>query len=262
MNLGLNLYSLRGLISTEEGFLNTAKALKAQGYTYLQYSGGPYDADMIRRVSKEAGMPVVLTHVPLPRILDETQALMEEHASFGCRNIGLGMMPTAVVRDEKACKETIASLERVGEEMEKAGFHFFYHHHHFEFYKHGGQTVFDYMIENAPHINFTVDTYWLQYGGVDVLSTLKKLNGRMACVHLKDYMIEPYEENGAAKFRPVYAPLGEGTLDFPAIVSQMKAGGAKYFLVEQDNATEKSDPLQEARKSADYAKKHLKALLS
>ena len=260
MNLGLNLFSVRGLIGTEEDFRRTALALKEQGYTYLQYSGGPYDAEMIRRVSLDTGMPVVLTHVPLARIVNETQKLMEEHASFGCKNIGLGMMPTDVIRDEKTCKETVASLDRAGEEMQKAGFHFFYHHHHFEFFKHGGQTVFDYMIENAPHINFTVDTYWLQYGGADILATLKKLTGRMGCVHLKDYMIEEYEENGA-QFRPVFAPLGEGTLDFPAIAAAMKRGGAKYFLVEQDNATTKNDPLGETKRSANYAKRFLREIL-
>lgn len=261
MNLGLNLFSVRELIGTEEEFRRTALSLKEQGYSYLQYSGGPYDAEMIRRVSRETGMPVVLTHVPLARILNETQQLMEEHASFGCRNIGLGMMPTEVIQGENACKETIALLDRAGEEMERAGFRFFYHHHHFEFLKHGGQTVFDYMIERAPHINFTVDTYWLQYGGVDILATLKRLKGRMECVHLKDYTIEAYEENGSTQLHPAFAPLGEGTLDFPAIVAAMKAGGAKYFLVEQDNATTKSDPLGETKRSASYAKQFLKGML-
>ena len=42
MNAGLNLYSIHKLLKTEESFLDAATKLKAMGYSYLQYSGGPY----------------------------------------------------------------------------------------------------------------------------------------------------------------------------------------------------------------------------
>ena len=71
MEAGINLYSLRKQISTEADFLATANRLREMGYSYIQFSGGPYDADMIARVSKESGLPVVLTHVPMDRILGE-----------------------------------------------------------------------------------------------------------------------------------------------------------------------------------------------
>ena len=105
------------------------------GYTYVQYSGAPYDPQMLKRVSLETEMPIVLTHVPMDRIIGDTEALMEEHALFGCKNIGLGMMPIQTIADEKACKEKIEELNIAGEKMKKAGFKFFYHHHHYEFLK-------------------------------------------------------------------------------------------------------------------------------
>ena len=83
-DVGINLYSLRSLISTEEGLLDTAIKLREMGYTFLQYSGGPYDHMMLSRVTKESGMDIVLTHVSLDRVLNDTDALMEEHALFGC----------------------------------------------------------------------------------------------------------------------------------------------------------------------------------
>ena len=131
--IGLNLYSLRTLISDEAGLLDTATKLREMGYSYVQYSGGPYDADMIARVSKESALPVVLTHVPMDRILNETDALMEEHARFGCHNIGLGAMTSSVIADADSYKQKIEELDAAGEKMAKNGFNFFYHHHHFEF---------------------------------------------------------------------------------------------------------------------------------
>jgi hypothetical protein len=48
------------------------------------------------RASDEAGIPVCLTHVPYDMIINETEKLMEEDAGFGCRNIGLGMLPARI----------------------------------------------------------------------------------------------------------------------------------------------------------------------
>ena len=259
MKAGLNLFTLRNALATEADFLATANKLRDMGYSYLQYSGGPYDADMIARVSKESGLPIVLTHVPMDRILNDTEALMEEHARFGCHNIGLGAMTKEALIDEKLCYEKIDELNAAGEKMRKNGFNFFYHHHHFEFIKYNGETVFDYMIKNAPYINFTADTYWLQYGGVDIETYLGKLNGRIECVHLKDYgiTVKTEAESGKVKFEPVFKPVGDGTVDFKKVVAAAKASGAKYFLVEQDNAPTFDDPFSQVERSIKYITENL-----
>ena len=256
MQAGLNLFSIRNYLDTEEHFLQAAKELKKMGYAYIQYSGGAFDPDRIARVSTQADLPVVLTHVPMDRIVRDTQALMEEHEIFGCKNIGLGAMPPAEIADECRCKAMIEQLNRAGEIMQQNGFSFFYHHHHFEFFKHNGQTVFDYIVENAPYINFTLDTYWLQYGGVDVGATIDRLKGRICCVHLKDYMItNTFEQPGA--FSPVFAPVGDGNIDFASLIPRMKAAGAQYFLVEQDNAATLPDTMEQVGRSIKYIQNHL-----
>ena len=256
MQAGLNLYSIRNYLDTEAHFLEAAKALKEMGYSYIQYSGGAFDADRIARVSAQSGLPVVLTHVPMDRIVNDTQALMEEHAKFGCKNIGLGAMPPDAIADEVRCKQMIEQLNKAGEVMQQNGFSFFYHHHHFEFFKHGGQTVFDYIIENAPYINYTLDTYWLQYGGVDVGATIDRLKGRICCVHLKDYMITNTPENPGG-FTPVFAPVGDGNIDFVSLLPRMRAAGAQYFLVEQDNAATLPDTMEQVGRSIKYIKANL-----
>lgn len=256
MQAGLNLFSIRNYLDTEEHFLQAAKELKKMGYAYIQYSGGAFDPDRIARVSTQADLPVVLTHVPMDRIVRDTQALMEEHETFGCKNIGLGAMPPAEIADECRCKAMIEQLNRAGEIMQQNGFSFFYHHHHFEFFKHNGQTVFDYIVENAPYINFTLDTYWLQYGGVDVGATIDRLKGRICCVHLKDYMITNTPEQPGA-FSPVFAPVGDGNIDFASLIPRMKAAGAQYFLVEQDNAATLPDTMEQVRRSIKYIQNHL-----
>jgi len=258
MEIGLNLFSIRNLLKTEEEFLDTAIKLKEAGYSYMQLSGAPSDPQLVKRVVEGSGLPIYLTHMPMTRIIDDTEALMEEHAVYGCKNIGLGAMPAENIVNPKLGKPVIEKLNAAGEKMAKNGYKFFYHHHHFELYKWGDETVLEYMIKNAPYINFTVDTYWLQHGGADVCDTLDKLNGRCECVHLKDYKVEAKEkENGGYSFNPTFAPLGDGNMDFKKIVKKMEEIGTKYYFVEQDNAANLPDTLNQVIRSVNYAKKEL-----
>lgn len=248
MDFGLNLYSLRSLIKTSDGFLDTATKLKDMGYSFLQFSGGVYDADVIKSVSEKTAMPIVLTHVPMTRILNETDVLMKEHESFGCHNIGLGAMPRETLNTDEAVARDVEALNKAGEHMAKNGFKFFYHHHQIEFKKMSdGTTIMDYIIKNAPFINFTVDTYWLQYGGVSILEYINKLNGRIECAHLKDYKIN-------ADFSPKIAPVSEGNINFADVIPALLKVGAKYLLVEQDNAVEAENPLDQVEISIKYLK--------
>lgn len=254
MEFGLNLYSIRNLIKTEEEFLAAANSLREMGYDYMQFSGAPFDADLIARVSRESGLPTVLTHVPLDRIIDDVDALMEEHSRFGCTRIGVGGMGYKIMSDEKTYKETVEKMNSSAEKMAANGFSFFYHNHHTEFYKHGDQTIIDYMIENAPAINFTLDTYWVQYGGASISDYVKKLSGRIECVHLKDYRVNLSTSEDKIKFDPIYAPVGDGNIDFKKLIPEMISAGTKYFIVEQDNAATLPDTLGQVERSVKYLK--------
>lgn len=251
MQVGLNLYSLHSLISTPEGLDSTVKEVKNAGYSYLQYSGGPFDPQLIKAVSDKYSLPVYLTHVPFDRIVNDTDNLMKDHDVFGCKNIGLGALPFDAYPNEKTAKGLIDKLEKSAQIMKKNGFSLFFHHHYYEFYKFDGKThLMDYIITNAPDVNITVDTYWLQYGGVDVVDFIGKLNGRMGCVHLKDYGI--VTTNGAQPMKTDFVPVGDGTLNFNKIIDACIKSGTKYFFVEEDNACDKADPISEITRSAKY----------
>ena len=104
MKVGLNLFSIRNLIKSEEDFLDTALKLREMGYSSIQYSGGDFIPERIKRVSEASGLPVCLTHVPYDRIVNETEALMEEHEMFDCKSIGLGGLNSQYLLDETKMK--------------------------------------------------------------------------------------------------------------------------------------------------------------
>ncbi|MBQ8345237.1 MAG: sugar phosphate isomerase/epimerase [Clostridia bacterium] len=254
MKFGLNLFSLRKQIETPETFLETAFALKEMGYSYLQFSGAPFDKDVIRTVSEKTELPVVLTHVPLDRILNDTDTLVKEHDYFGCRNVGLGMMKFRDQTDEQILAN-IALLEEAGQKLQAKGAKFFYHHHAHEFCKlTTGQTIFDCILERTEHVNITLDTYWLQMGGVSILDYIQKAEGRLECVHLKDFL--PTYDTADGKLAPAFAPVGSGNINWKQTIDALKAANATYFLVEQDNAALTEDPLGQVGSSIRYLNQH------
>ncbi len=251
MKLGLNLYSIKTLLQNEQDFLETTIRLKEMGYEVLQFSGAPFSAEMIKRVSEETGIPFVLTHVSDDRIINDTNRLMEEHALFNCKNIGLGSLSMETIADGDTFKKKIEELNKAGEVMKKNGFNFFYHNHHSEMTRlDSGELKLYYMLKNAPYINFTLDTYWLQYGGLNPVKVFEDFKGRIECVHLKDYRTVFTGE----MFKPEFAPCGSGTLDFKALIKAGLDSGTKYFLVEQDDAIRYENPLGEVEKSIKYLK--------
>ena len=257
MDFGLNLYSIRTLIGNEENFTRTAFALKEMGYDHMQFSGARFDPEMIRKVSVKTEMPVTVTHVSMDRIINDTDRLMKEHESFGCRFIGLGALPPKIYADKDEFVRTVEKLEIAGAHMKKNVFGFCLHNHHMELYRHDSFRCLDYIIENAENINFIADVYWLQYGGADVVETLKKMGKRAVFIHLKDYRVFPRtKENGDISFEVGFAPVGDGNLDFTRIIDTCKKIGSEYYLVEQDNAVDFPDPLEQVGRSIKYLKEN------
>jgi sugar phosphate isomerase/epimerase len=70
-----------------------------------------------------------------------------------------------------------------------------------------------------------IDTYWVQRGGADPAAYIRQYAGRCPLIHLKDM---------AADEKGSFAEVGEGTMDWPAIFTASEAGGARWYIVEQD----------------------------
>ena len=72
-----------------------------------------------------------------------------------------------------------------------------------------------------------LDVYWVQAGGADPAFWIAKCAGREPLLHLKDMTMGPGREQR-------YAEVGEGNLNWLAILAAAKEGGVEWYLVEQD----------------------------
>ena len=258
-SIGLQLYSVRDHFQSENDIYETLPKIKAMGYDYVQYSGA-YDcisAENLAKASKDAGLPVCGTHYPWDRIQNDVEGTIKRHELLRTNQIGIGAMPEEARDTLEGLQAFIKRFNEMADIYYARGFRLLYHHHSFEFKKlEDGRTIFDHLVAELDPVKtgFVFDTYWAQHGGQNVVKLIKKLEGRIGIMHLKDFeAAHVYKlENGTLLGAPYITRCGDGVLDLADIIKVSEETGIKYFVVEDDRAPDTGDSLAAAKKSCDY----------
>ncbi len=248
MKIGAQLYTLRDFCKTTDDFAETLKKVADIGYTTVQVSGTcAYEAEWLRDQLKANGLDCGITHFNYGRILDETDKVIEEHKTFGCPHIGVGSMPGGAGGYEAFRSDP--KLRAATAKIRAAGLLFMYHNHAFEYetkLEDGRPVMFHLADDFSPEeMGFTLDTYWVKYGGYEVIPEIRRLTGRLPVVHLKDMLVT---ESGERRMSWVG---GGNALDFEKILAAFEAAGTGLAYVEQDNCYGES-PFDCLKKSYDY----------
>jgi len=248
MIIGAQLYTLRDFCRNLDDFSETLKKVADIGYTSVQVSGTcPYEAEWLRDELKKNGLTCGITHFDFNRVLNDTEKVIEEHKTFGCRYIGLGSMPGGASKYAKFRDnpKLIPAVDKIA----AAGMKFMYHNHSGEYetlMKDGRPVMFHLSEDFTPaQMGFTLDTYWVKYGGFDVVPEIERLAGRLPVIHFKDMFLT---EDGEKKMSWVG---GGNVLDFEKIVEAFLKAGTEFGYVEQDNCNGE-DPFLCLKKSYDY----------
>ncbi len=235
--IGAQMYSVRTLCQTTEDRKDTMTKLKARGYNLLQYTGAGQDipaADFAAYL-EETDTICGSTHISFDEIEEDIEKVIANHKLWKCSYPGIGGMPQQYrSAGKEGFLEFARRAEKAAQRFEDAGMHFVYHNHSFEFVKYDGKPGLQLLMENTRMLQFELDLFWVQAGGGFPLEWIKKVQGRMDVVHFK-------EMTGGAK-PVVMAPIGEGNMDWPAIMAACDEIGVKMAFIEQDNAVE-TDPL-------------------
>jgi sugar phosphate isomerase/epimerase len=225
MQIGAQMYTVRDLCQDQKGLDKALERVVAIGYKCVQLSGFPYDPAHTKAVCDALGLTIALTHNDPQCLANNIDALIQVHQIMDCVNIGLGCLPVRGIQNGHAYAASLApSLEK----LKTAGMRFQYHNHAFEFAREGTGSLWDALVqETDPDVwGFTLDTYWVHYGGLDICDTITALNGRLQVCHLKDWTIADGE--------PRFAPVGAGNFNWRKILRAFLEAGTQYAFVEQD----------------------------
>lgn len=235
MQLGAQLYTVREYTKTLDGFAETLKKVASIGYRTVQVSATcTYEAAWLAEQLEANGLACVITHTSPQRITQETDVVLREHQTFGCGYIGVGMAPGGAERADWY-EAFVREFRPAARQIAASGALMMYHNHNIEFARtgRGREIILERMLTDftPEELGITLDTYWVQAGGGDPAWWLRRLCGRVPCIHLKDMTFVPGNGLSGVHMAPVY----EGNMNFDAILAAAEDAGTTYLLVEQDD---------------------------
>lgn len=143
-------------------------------------------------------------------------------------------------------------LGRLAVQAKTQGMRLAYHNHDFELVDVSGKTGLELLFAAAgPDLLTELDLAWAARAGHDPVVMLGKFRGHVFAVHAKDNAPQ-----GQAEDEGGFAAVGQGVLDWTAILPAAAAAGVQWYIVEHDHPR---DPAKVIKTGADYLRQHLTA---
>jgi sugar phosphate isomerase/epimerase len=226
--IAAQLYTLRDFLKTPEEIADTLHRVAEIGYRAVQLSSlGPIETAELKAICDRGGLTICATHTNWEQLKDDLDAVIAEHEALGCRYTAIPIAPEAYRTGEGyarfAREASIAALA-----AKERGLIVGYHNHSFEFEKYDGRAGLEiiYAESDPQALTAEIDTYWVQHGGGDPAWWIRRVAGRSPLVHLKDMVMRGKEQ--------LMAEVGEGNLNWPAILEACREAGVEWYIVEQD----------------------------
>ena len=86
-------------------------------------------------------------------------------------------------------------------------------------------------------IRFVHDTYWSARSGIAPERQIREFGDRLIGVHLRDLA---FDKRGLDVL-PHDCAVGDGVIDFSAVLSAVKGSGCEYLVIEQNTKTPQSE---------------------
>lgn len=266
-HVGIQLYGVRKAM--EADFEGTLKAVADMGYEYVEFAGYyGHTAEEIKGLLDKYGLKCISVHQGLDFYDQNPDAAAEFLKSFGVKYSVIPWYGVEKLAGSDAWKASAERFKSVGEVLKAHGMKLGYHNHDFEFEKHDGKYLHDYIFEEVGDlIDPELDTCWVHYAGINPADKIREFSGRVEIVHLKDFICKELgggpaydlidnsgkglgkksrEDNGF-QFRP----LGQGRQNFAEILEACEQAGTEIVIVEQDQTYDLPE-LEAAKISRDY----------
>ena len=223
--IGVQLYTVRYLL--ESDYEGTLRAVADAGYDEVETVwDAERNPDDIRALLDELGLAAPSTHVPiealrtnLPSVIDASQRL--GHSYIVCPWLAEDERTMAHYRDH------VALFNEVGAACQEVGIQLAYHNHEFEFEPNeDGVIPYDFMLDEMDPelVKMELDLYWIAYANRSANEYFQRDPGRYPLCHIKDMG----SDRGMT-------PVGEGQIDFAAILAESETAGLRHYFVEHDH---------------------------
>ena len=251
------LFTVREFTKETAQLPETFKKIKKAGYDYAQISGiaAPISAADLRKVMLDQGVEPIGAHIGLAGWQGENfKKTIEDCHAWGISYAAIPWLSWADLKENTIAdwKKLFREFDAIAKKALKEGVTLQYHNHDFEFNQFGikngkgGKTILEILFETCKVLQGEPDFGWVMRGGMDPVLWAERMAGRMDQVHLKDWGLI----GGEFCFRAI----GQGRINWPAVIKACKKGGTHTFIVEQDTYKATNDPFKSLAISREYLK--------
>jgi sugar phosphate isomerase/epimerase len=249
--LGVQLYTVRTLLDADPG--RTLRALVDIAYRDLELL--EHHLDAIVPLARDVGLTPVSVHVEALSADGDIDRRFDAIRAHDLTHVVLAwLLPHEREAGLAFWQRFAAWMNVVGERAVRAGLTFAYHNHAFEFREvDGSRSAFDVLVEmfDPRFVGFELDVFWASMAGVDPVTLLKRLSGRVPLLHLKDRDPRVLGEMDELKVpHSAFVEVGSGALDIPGILDAATKSGVRHVFVEQDYTP--GNPLDSLRQSHQF----------
>jgi sugar phosphate isomerase/epimerase len=246
LKVALQLYTVRDKMARD--YLSTLRLVAEGGYRAVEFAGHPFGtvkAGELRRILDGLGIKPLSAHIGFGLLEEKLGETLGYAAELGLEYVVSEPDMRRIDSLEK-CLEAAEKMNAFGEEASLHGMKFGMHNHAIEFEKKFmGKTSYEILVEatNPKHVFFQPDVYWIRYAGYDPCKVIESLRGRCPLVHLKDMKDDLSKE---------MVELGQGSMDFQAIVRACEGSGTEWYIFENDKPS--TDSIESIKIAMEYLK--------
>lgn len=264
--MGLQLFTVRQDMAKDT--IGTLKAAKAMGYEDVEIYGFDgnkgtyygYPAADFKKILDDLQLTASSGHYDFAPFLskpaDDVTRFVDQCIN-GAQAAGMKYITWPWLAPEQRTMDNFKllaeRLNAIGQQVTVAGLGFAYHNHDFEFAEHNGQIGYDIILSDTDPalVKLQMDLYWVMHSSkLSPKEWVAKQPGRYVMWHIKDM----------DKVTRDYTELGNGSIDYTAILPDPKKAGLEFYYLEQGGNFAHS-PMKSISDSADYFKKHLQKYL-
>ncbi|MDV3434234.1 sugar phosphate isomerase/epimerase [Stenotrophomonas sp. C2852] len=208
-------------------------------------------ATELKQLLDRYSIKAISSHVPLAELRGNLDGVVAFNRSIGNTTLVVPYLD-AKDRPTDAAGWTALGQElgRLAKQVRGKDMRLAYHNHDFELVDFDGRTGLELLFAAAgPDLQTELDLAWVARAGLDPAVMLAKLRGHVFAVHAKDNA-----PKGQAQDEGGFAAVGQGVLDWNAILPAAAAAGVHWYIIEHDQPR---DPAKVIQTGADYLREHL-----
>ncbi len=250
--LGIASYTFRN--QWKNGVPQTLDIIQQMGFKEFE-GGAPQGVspEEFKKMLSDRGISIPSTGTGFEQLESDPQAVADRVKALGASYVMCAWIPHKRGEFSKAdADRAIKVFNEGGKVLKENGITFKYHVHGYEFQPYADGTLFDYLVKNTDpnYVSLQMDVMWTYFGGGDPAALLKKYGKRWVSLHLKDFRKGAPRDMTGLTGPENDVVLGQGELDFPAILREANKIGIKHMFIEDESEHE----LEALPKSIAYLK--------